>query len=202
MPDDIVMESPDRMIRLTAKDGLVLSCGSSAVEITKDGIKLKGDVISLATYGAPELSTTTSTSVNSPSSSGGGSSVTGLKVGTQGEIVLPYLGAVKVAGLTPSEAAVYLEKELKDKGILVDPQVTVALVDSPTRAITVLGEVQRVGIGLNGIVQQTLLRIGAAQLDIVQSKLRMKAQADRFQIGRGGLRLLTCRGHGTPNAAP
>jgi hypothetical protein len=41
--------------------------------------------------------------------------------------VLPYLGAVKIAGMTPSEAsAIYLEKELKDKGILVDPQVSVS----------------------------------------------------------------------------
>jgi polysaccharide export outer membrane protein len=69
--------------------------------------------------------------------------VNGIKVGAEGEIVLPYLGVVKLAGMTPSEAAVYLERELKDKGILVDPQVTVSLVDSPTRVITVLGEVQK-----------------------------------------------------------
>ena len=103
---------------------------------------MPGDVISIATYGAPELTTTAMTSVNTPGGSGGGSAV-GLKVGAQGEIVLPYLGVVKVAGLTPSEAALYLEKELKEKGILVDPQVTVSLVDSPTRVITVLGEVQK-----------------------------------------------------------
>jgi polysaccharide biosynthesis/export protein len=90
---------------------------------------MPGDVIAIATYGAPEL--TTPTGAN------------GLKVGAQGEIVLPYLGAVKVAGMTPTEAGVDLEKELKEKGILVDPQVSVTLVDSPTRVITVLGEVQK-----------------------------------------------------------
>jgi len=103
---------------------------------------MPGDVISIATYGAPELTTSATTSVNNPWGTGAGS-VVGLKVGAQGEIVLPYLGVVKVAGMTPSEAALYLEKELKEKGILVDPQVTVSLVDSPTRAITVLGEVQK-----------------------------------------------------------
>ncbi|HEX4311214.1 MAG TPA: polysaccharide biosynthesis/export family protein [Acidobacteriaceae bacterium] len=91
---------------------------------------MPGDVISIATYGAPELTT-------------GSGSVGGVKVGAQGEIVLPYIGVVKVAGMTPSETALYLERELKDKGILVDPQVTVSLVDSPTRVITVLGEVQK-----------------------------------------------------------
>jgi polysaccharide export outer membrane protein len=95
---------------------------------------MPGDTISIATYGAPELTT---------SAPGSGGSAGGIKVGAQGEIVLPYLGVVKVAGMTPPEAAVYLEKELKDKGILVDPQVSVSLVDSPTRVITVLGEVQK-----------------------------------------------------------
>jgi polysaccharide export outer membrane protein len=102
---------------------------------------MPGDVIAIATYGAPELTTTSATSVNAPG--GGGGSATGLKVGALGEIVLPYLGAVKVAGMTPTEAGIYLEKELKEKGILVDPQVSVSLVDSPTRVITVLGEVQK-----------------------------------------------------------
>jgi polysaccharide biosynthesis/export protein len=104
---------------------------------------MPGDVISIMTYGAPELTTSAMASVDSPSSTGGGGSVGGLKVGAQGEIELPFLGVIKVAGMTPSELALYLEKALKEKGILVDPQVTVSLVGSPTRVITVLGEVQR-----------------------------------------------------------
>jgi polysaccharide export outer membrane protein len=114
----------------------------SALSVRYNDVKIMpGDVIGIATYGAPELTTTVGTSVNTPG--GGGGSATGLKVGAQGEIVLPYLGAVKVAGMTPTEAGIYLEKELKEKGILVDPQVSVSLVDSPTRVITVLGEVQK-----------------------------------------------------------
>ena len=103
---------------------------------------MPGDVISIETYGAPELTTTTPTSTNAPGSVSG-SNVTGVKVGAEGEIVLPYLGVVKVAGMTPPEVALYLEKELKEKGILVDPQVSVSLVDSPTRVITVVGEVTK-----------------------------------------------------------
>ncbi len=102
-----------------------------------------GDVIAIATYGVPELTTTAMTSVDSPESSTGTGNVNGIKVGAQGEVVLPYLGIVKLAGMTPEEASGYLDKELKDKGILVDPQVTVSLVYSPTRAITVVGEVQK-----------------------------------------------------------
>lgn len=90
---------------------------------------MPGDVISIATYGAAELTT----SMGGPGA--------GVKVGAQGEIVLPYLGTVRLAGLTPSEASLFLERELKEKGILVDPQVSVQLTDSPTKIISVLGEV-------------------------------------------------------------
>jgi len=117
---------------------------ASAFKAQYNDVKIMpGDVIAITTYGAPELTTTTMTTTDAPGSTGGSGNVNGLKVGAQGEIALPYLGVVKVGGMTPSEAAAYLEKELKDKGILVDPQVTVALVDSPTRVITVLGEVQK-----------------------------------------------------------
>jgi polysaccharide export outer membrane protein len=114
----------------------------SALTAQYNDVKIMpGDLIAIATYGAPELTTTMSASVDTPG--GGGGSASGLKVGAQGEIELPYLGTVKIAGMTPSEASAYLERELKDKGILVDPQVTVSLVGSPTRTITVVGEVQK-----------------------------------------------------------
>jgi polysaccharide export outer membrane protein len=121
----------------------VASAPVSAQTAHYGDVKIKpGDIIAIATYGAPELTTTANTSVSAPGAVGN-ENVNGLKVGAQGEIVLPYLGAVKVAGMTPSEVALLLEKELKEKGILVDPQVSVSLVDSPTRTITVVGEVEK-----------------------------------------------------------
>jgi polysaccharide export outer membrane protein len=101
---------------------------------------MPGDVISIAAYGVPELSTAAQTSTGIMYGSGS-PLVAGLKVGAQGEVVLPYLGAVKLAGLTLSEASTYLSDALKQGGILVDPQVSVQFVDSPTRMITILGEV-------------------------------------------------------------
>ena len=103
---------------------------------------MPGDVIAIATYGAPELTTSALTSFDTTSGNVN-SNTSGIKVGAQGEIILPYLGVVKVAGMTPPEVAQLLEKDLKDKGILVDPQVTVSLVASPTRVVTVVGEVQK-----------------------------------------------------------
>lgn len=103
---------------------------------------MPGDVISIYTYGAPEL-TTTQTTIASMPGPGQSGMVDGVKLGAHGEIVLPYLGTVRLAGMTASQASQYLAKELKDKGILVDPQVSVEIVESPTRVITVVGEVER-----------------------------------------------------------
>jgi polysaccharide export outer membrane protein len=103
---------------------------------------MPGDIVAIATYGAPELSTMAVTSVNTPGAIGN-TAVQGITVGAQGEIVLPFLGVVKIAGMTPPEASAYLDKALRDGGFLVDPQVTVELVDSPTRVITVVGEVSK-----------------------------------------------------------
>lgn len=114
---------------------------SASASIRYDDVKIvPGDIIAIETYGAPELSTIAPTAANNPGSSVS-SMVPGMKVGAQGEIVLPYLGVVKVAGMTPPQVAVYLEKRLSDGGFLVDPQISVELVDSPTRVITVVGEV-------------------------------------------------------------
>ena len=126
-----------------ASPARVASAPASAMKVEYENVRIMpGDVISIATYGAPELTTTTLTSTGTIF---GTSSpiVQGLKVGAQGEVVLPYLGAVKLAGMTLSEASIYLNKALREGGFLVDPQVTVGLVDSPTRMIAVIGEVLR-----------------------------------------------------------
>lgn len=90
-----------------------------------------GDLLAIATYGVPELTLT--------GVSGSGAA---LRVDTKGTVVLPYLGTVKLAGLTQAAASELLEKELQDAGILVNPQVTVQIVGSPTELITVVGEVK------------------------------------------------------------
>jgi polysaccharide export outer membrane protein len=121
----------------------VASAPATATKVEYEDIRIMpGDVISIFTLGAPELTTTmmaSSGSFSTPSAA----SVPGLKVDPKGRIELPYLGVVTVAGLTPSEVAALLSKQLNERGILVDPQVSVVLMDSPTRVISVLGEVQK-----------------------------------------------------------
>ena len=99
---------------------------SQAAKVDYGDVRIMpGDVVMVSTYGVPELTNLS------------------LKIGPNGEVVLPYLGSVKLAGLTASEAATFLSTALKNGGLLVDPQISVQLTDSPTRIITVIGEVQK-----------------------------------------------------------
>lgn len=121
----------------------VAGAPDSAMNVEYGDIKiLPGDVISIVTAGIPELTTTLMSSTGSISGIPS-SAVPGLRVGPKGQVELPYLGSVVLAGLTPSEAAAYLRTALKERGILVDPQVSVELMDSPTRVITMIGEVAK-----------------------------------------------------------
>jgi polysaccharide export outer membrane protein len=115
---------------------------TEAMQLSRlDATILPGDVIAITTLGAPELSSTTS--IASGAITGGAGLAGGMRVSEQGNVFLPYLGAVQLAGLTTDQAAVLLRRNLKEGGFLADPQVTVQLVDSPTRVISVVGEVTR-----------------------------------------------------------
>jgi polysaccharide export outer membrane protein len=122
--------------RVASAPPSTMQAGMEDIEIMPD------DVIAIATLGAPELTTSVAALASSIVVGGGGATV-GIKVDAKGQIELPYLGTVKVAGMTESELAASLSKTLKERGILVDPQVSVELMQSPSRVITVVGEVQR-----------------------------------------------------------
>jgi polysaccharide export outer membrane protein len=68
------------------------------------------------------------------------------RVSQTGEINLPVLGNVIVGGLTPNQAARKIEAELKSKGILIDPHVTVAISEYASQGATVTGEVHAPGV--------------------------------------------------------
>lgn len=67
------------------------------------------------------------------------------RVQQDGTIRFPFIGSVKVAGLTVDELEEELEGLLKDKGIYQSPQVSVETVSQPWAIVTVAGDVQRPG---------------------------------------------------------
>jgi polysaccharide export outer membrane protein len=86
-----------------------------------------GDMLSINVFETPELTAS-------------------LRVSQTGDINLPVLGRVHVAGLTAQGAAVEIQDELKEKGLLIDPHVTVSTTEFASQGATVFGEVRSPGV--------------------------------------------------------
>lgn len=67
-----------------------------------------------------------------------------LRVAQDGNITLPLVGLIAVGGMTPGEAGQAIRAQLA-KGYLINPQVTVTVMEFSKRHFTVLGEVQKPG---------------------------------------------------------
>lgn len=84
-----------------------------------------------------------SSSANSPSVQSSNQTLPALMVDRDGTIVIPFGGAVSVAGMTTREAADAIRRSLR--GRVANPQVLVAVASSPANGIVVLGEVRTPG---------------------------------------------------------
>ena len=101
---------------------------SSAVGIGAPAIYIgPGDMISIDVFETPELTAS-------------------LRVSQTGEINLPVLGKVHVAGLTTQQAAIRIQDELKSRGFMLDPHVTVSTTEFASQGASVLGEVHAPGV--------------------------------------------------------
>jgi polysaccharide export outer membrane protein len=85
-----------------------------------------GDTVNIQVYGQNDMTTTA-------------------YVADDGTISVPLAGAVQIGGLSPSEGAQRIEKSLKDKGILLDPHVTLTVTLSRSQRVSVLGQVAKPG---------------------------------------------------------
>lgn len=66
-------------------------------------------------------------------------------VAADGAITFPHLGQIPVAGRTAGEVQVDLAASLKERGYLVNPQVTVELIQTPNKRVIVTGAVRSPG---------------------------------------------------------
>ena len=86
---------------------------------------LPADILEIVVFQEPDLKST-------------------LRVSNEGTIVFPLVGAVPIGGLTPHAAAQAIRDRLA-KGFLINPQVSVTVMEFSKRRFTVLGEVQKPG---------------------------------------------------------
>lgn len=80
-----------------------------------------------------------------------------VRVNTNGQIAMPLIGNLTVAGLTPADAEALVALQYKNKNFLQDPQVSIFVKEFTTQRITLDGALLKPGIyPLTG--QITLLR--------------------------------------------
>jgi len=61
-------------------------------------------------------------------------------------VELPLGGSIKVSGLTAAEAGNAVAARLKDAGILLEPHVTVSILEYQSQGVTITGEVRSPGV--------------------------------------------------------
>ncbi|MGC2322939.1 MAG: polysaccharide biosynthesis/export family protein [Terriglobales bacterium] len=86
-----------------------------------------GDLLEMSVFDTPELSGK-------------------LRVSNTGEVILPLVGTVHLAGMKSEEAAALIRQKFIDGNYLKDPQVTIFISEYATQNVSVLGEVKSPGI--------------------------------------------------------
>lgn len=84
-----------------------------------------GDLITVRIFGQPEYAP-------------------GVRLSSDGTVLLPLIGTVKLGGLTISQAELYIEHRLVDAGMFRNPQVTLTLTEGQNQVAAVVGEVHAV----------------------------------------------------------
>lgn len=87
-----------------------------------------GDVLDVEVFDTPELS------------------LAAAHVGNDGTVTLPVLGIVHLDGLNVNQAARKIEAALRTRGIMLQPHVTVSIVENAAQNATLLGEVKVPGV--------------------------------------------------------
>src|SRR3984893_13061050 len=114
--------------RVVSGPVVALSEQSTSNESTSSAPVLgPGDEVEVTVYGAPDLSGRT-------------------RVGTNGNISMPLVGYIRVAGLTSSEAEEAIETQLRRNQVVNNPQVSVYIKEYTSGGISVAGEVSKPGV--------------------------------------------------------
>jgi polysaccharide export outer membrane protein len=67
------------------------------------------------------------------------------RVDQSGKVALPIGGQLEVEGLTPAQAALAVEKLLREEQVMLSPHVTILVDEYATQGVTLLGEVRSPG---------------------------------------------------------
>lgn len=116
-----------------------------------------GDLIQISVFGLPELSQE-------------------VRVANNGRAQLSSLGEVGLAGLTEADAATLVAGQLRQRNFLLHPRVNVAIKESSSQNVSVIGEVQHPGVYPITGVRRLLdvLSIAGGLTNTAGSKIKIK----------------------------
>lgn len=100
------------------------SAPSAALEAPVIGI---GDLLDVSIFGIPDY-------------------VQEVRVDESGQVTLPFIGEVKLAGMSINDGEILVAKRLADRGVFKDPQVNIVQKEYMAQNATILGEVQKPGL--------------------------------------------------------
>ena len=109
-------------------------------------------------------------------------------VGADGSITYPHLGSIRVAGMATRDVEASLAKSLKDGGYLVNPQVTVELIQTPNKRLIVTGAVRSPGqLPFAGEITlfEALALVGSTTSDAGDLVLVLRSGSDESGNGHG-----------------
>jgi len=86
-----------------------------------------GDLLTVSVFGAPDY-------------------VQEVRVDDNGQVSLPFIGEIKLAGMSVNDAEGLVAKRFAERGVFKDPQVTIVEKEYMAQNVTVIGEVQKPGI--------------------------------------------------------
>ena len=113
------------------------------------------DVIGIVVYDHPELLPLSGAVISQSNDPTGISSAPGFIVGADGKVSFPYVGQIKVEGMTESQAARTFEEQLTR--VFTKPQVTVRIQSFRSRRAYIEGEVRTPGTQIFTDVPMTLM---------------------------------------------
>lgn len=122
-PVDSLAATPQSMPDPMSSGANVVDAKTPPPEVNRRLVQLgPGDSVAMQVYGQPDMSTT-------------------VNIADDGTLPVPLAGNVQVNGLSPAEAGHAVEKALSDGKYLIDPHVTITVVQSRSQRVSVLGEV-------------------------------------------------------------
>lgn len=111
----------------------------------------------------------------------GVNNVYGYTVNNAGEVILPAIGAVKVAGRTTEECAELIERKIREKELIKDPDVTVRLMNA---RVAVVGAVNRPGMVNLTSERNSIIDVLASAGDVDDAGLKQNIKLFREENGQ------------------